>query len=168
MANYEALTHHLRNLKRNQIELGFSDLQQIIGRPLPKAAKSSSWWSNDAATGTSNGRSRAWLEADFNAELLPGRERISFVRRGYRIVWRNVDTVWLERDNLSEEEPADGRPAAEDLIRSIARVTAEACAKLGVESDMDDPEVARDVFGAAIEGLVKSRPPTRRGTKKTG
>ena len=167
MANYEALTRHLRNLKSNQIELGFGDLHQIIGRPLPKAAKSPSWWTNDAAAGTRNGRSRPWLEADFNAELLPGRTRVSFVRRGYRIVWRNADTVWLERNDLSEEEQAEARRAAENLIKSIARATVDACSKLGVEFDMDDPEVARDVFGAAIEGLFGSSTPAKKRTRQT-
>lgn len=168
MANYEALTHHLRNLKRNQIELGFGDLQQIIGRPLPKAAKSPSWWSNEAAGDTRKGRHRSWFQADFNAELQPGRERVSFVRRGYRIVWRNVDTVWLERDNLSAEEQAEARRAAENLIKSIARATVDACSKLGVEFDMDDPEVAHDVFGAVITGLFKSPTPAKKRARETG
>ena len=161
MANYKALTNYLRDLKCNQIELDFGAIQEIIGRPLPKAAKSQSWWSNDTPARNRNECSRPWLEADFNAELLPGRERVSFVRCGYRVIWCNADTIWLERGNLSEEERAEACRGAEGLIKSIARVTVDACTKLGVEFDMDDPEVARDVFGAVIDGLFKSPAPSK-------
>jgi hypothetical protein len=167
MANYEALMRHLRDLKSNHAELALTDIQRIIGRPLPKVARSPSWWSNDAAVGISNGRSRPWLDADFKAELLPGRDRVSFVRRGYRVVWRNVDTVWLAREDLSEEEQAEARRTAEGLIKSIARATVDACTSLGVEFDMDDPVVARDVFGAAIEGLFTSPALTKRRIEKS-
>jgi hypothetical protein len=166
MSNYEALEHYLRNLKCNHIELGFDRIEEIIGRPLPKAARSPAWWSNDPVADSRKGHRRPWLKADFNAELLPDRQRVSFVRRGCRIVWRKDDTIWLEPENLSEQELAQARQAADGLIKLIARITVDACNKLGVEFDMDDPEVARDVFGAVIEGLFRSASRFKRPTRQ--
>lgn len=40
----------------------------------------------------------------------------------------------------------------------MARATVDACHKLGIEFDMDDPEVARDVMKATFAGLLYSKP----------
>jgi hypothetical protein len=65
---------------------------------------------------------------------------------------------WIAPDNLTEEQIEEGRRALENLIRLLARASAEAFYKLGFEPDMNDPEVARDVMKATSEGLFYSAP----------
>ena len=67
-------------------------------------------------------------------------------------------TTWVTPENLTEEQLAEGRRALESLIKIMARATVDACDRLGIEFDMDDPEVARDVMKAAFEGLFLSKP----------
>lgn len=68
-------------------------------------------------------------------------------------------TTWATPENLTEEQLAEGRRELENLIKIMARATADACDRLGIEFDMDDPEVARDVMQAAFEGLSYSKVP---------
>lgn len=67
-------------------------------------------------------------------------------------------TRWVTPENLTEQQLEEARRALESLIKIMARATADACHKLGIEFDMDDPEVARDVMKATFEGLFYSRP----------
>ena len=67
-------------------------------------------------------------------------------------------TTWVTPENLTEEQVADARRALESLIKIMARATVDACDRLGIEFDMDDPEVARDVMKATFEGLFYSKP----------
>jgi hypothetical protein len=64
--------------------------------------------------------------------------------------------TWLTPENLTEEQIAEGRRAIENLIKVMARATVDACDRLGIEFDMDDPEVARDVMKATFDGLFCS------------
>ena len=67
-------------------------------------------------------------------------------------------TRWATPENLTEEQIAEARRALESLIKIMARATVDACHKLGIEFDMDDPAVARNVMKATFEGLFLSRP----------
>lgn len=72
-----------------------------------------------------------------------------------------TDVRYIERDNLTDEEMAGARRALEDLARILGRASADACHRLGVTFDMDDPQVAREVMMASFEALVFSRPQKR-------
>ncbi|HEX9963821.1 MAG TPA: hypothetical protein VGB04_02425 [Allosphingosinicella sp.] len=63
------------------------------------------------------------------------------------------DTRWVTPKNLTEEQIAEARRALDNLIRLMARAAVDASIRLGVEFDVDDPEVARDVMKATFEGL---------------
>jgi hypothetical protein len=76
-------------------------------------------------------------------------------------------TRWVTPENLTEEQMAEARRALESLIKIVARATVDACEKLGIQFDMDDPEVARDVMKATFEGLFLSRAQPRRSGKRT-
>ena len=56
---------------------------------------------------------------------------------------------------------AEAQQSRMELARILGRATAEACHKLRIDFDMDDPQVARDVIMAAFEGLALSRRPAR-------
>ena len=75
-------------------------------------------------------------------------------------------TTWVTPENLTEEQVADARRALESFIKIMARATVDACDRLGIEFDMDDPEVARDVMKATFEGLFLPKPASPRGGKK--
>lgn len=78
-----------------------------------------------------------------------------------------TDVRYIVRDNLTDEEIAESRRALEDLARILGRASAEACHRLGITFDMDDPQVAREVMMATFEGLVFSKP-QKRGTSAKG
>jgi hypothetical protein len=50
-------------------------------------------------------------------------------------------TRWVTPENLTEEQIAEARRALESLIKIMAPATVDACDRLGIEFDMDDPEV---------------------------
>lgn len=78
---------------------------------------------------------------------------------------QNLEPVkWVTPENLTEEQIAQGRQALENLIRHMARAAADASIRLGIEFDMDDPEVARDVMKATFEGLFRT--PSRTAARK--
>jgi len=70
-------------------------------------------------------------------------------------------------ESLSEEQIADTRRALEDLARALGRISARVCHEMGIQFDMDDPEVAREVMKMPFEGLFYSSPRSSRGRSRT-
>lgn len=70
---------------------------------------------------------------------------------------REPQVTYVVPENLTEELIAEARQSLIELARILGRATGEACHKRRIDFDMDDPQVARDVITAAIEGLVLSR-----------
>ena len=75
---------------------------------------------------------------------------------------REPRVTYRMAENLTEEQIAEARQSLMELAMILGRASAEACHKLGITFDMDDPQVARDVMMATFEGLVLSRPPARK------
>ena len=75
---------------------------------------------------------------------------------------REPQVTYVMQEKLTEEQIAEARQSLVELARILGRATAEACHKLRIDFDMDDPQVARDVIMAALEGLVRSRPSARK------
>ena len=71
-------------------------------------------------------------------------------------------TRWVAPENSTDEQVAEARRALEDLAKLLGRASANACHELGIRFDMDDPEVARGIMMATLEGLVLSRPKARK------
>jgi hypothetical protein len=68
-------------------------------------------------------------------------------------------------ENLTEEQIAEAKKSLHDIARLLGRVSAQVCHKMGIQFDMDDPEVAREVMRLTFEGVFYSAPPVR-STKK--
>lgn len=85
---------------------------------------------------------------------------------GHLAVPGGPQTRWVTPENLTEKQIAEARLALESLIKIMARITVDACHRRGIEFDMDDPEVARDVIKATFEGLFLSKPAPARRRKK--
>ena len=71
-------------------------------------------------------------------------------------------TRWVAPENPTDEQIAEARRALVELTRVLGRASARACHEMGISFDMDDPQVARDVMMATLEGLVLSRPRARK------
>jgi hypothetical protein len=66
------------------------------------------------------------------------------------------NTSWIVPEQPRDEEIAEGKQALENLVKSLARAAADACHNRGLEFDMDNPQVARDVMMARFQGLFLS------------
>lgn len=80
---------------------------------------------------------------------------------------RQPETRWIVPENLTEEEVAEGQKALEDLAKLLGRKSAEACIRLGITFDMDDPQVAHEVMLATFDALFlpQARRPATKQTK---
>lgn len=66
MSRYAPLTSHLRNAVGSRVPMSFSEIEKIIGGPLPASATNHrAWWSNNP---TNSVMTKAWLEAGFRSE----------------------------------------------------------------------------------------------------
>ncbi|HEX2560123.1 DUF7662 domain-containing protein [Phenylobacterium sp.] len=60
MSKYQGLSDHLSGQKGNEWRGGFDEVEQLLGAPLPKTARTGvAWWANDPA----KAQSKAWLGA---------------------------------------------------------------------------------------------------------
>lgn len=78
-----------------------------------------------------------------------------------------LETRWTVPENLTEEDIARARRAVQDLAKLLGRRTAQACVQLGIDFDMDDPQVAREVMMAAFDGLFRLPPRAKPAAKRT-
>lgn len=76
---------------------------------------------------------------------------------------REHDVHYVTRENLTEDQIAEAKEKLHEVAKLLGRVSAQVCHKMGIQFDMDDPEVAREVMKLTFEGLFYSSPPARRG-----
>ena len=79
MAKYDPLETYLTRRAFDEIELGFAEIERMIGDALPPSASRPFWWANEAK-GDGQVQRRAWREAGYDAFLLPA-SRVLFRRR---------------------------------------------------------------------------------------
>lgn len=78
MSKYEPLRRHLLASSELMLELRFTDIEEILGFPLPASARRhAAWWSNSDG---SHVQAQAWLGANFETTDvdIPG-ERLRFL-----------------------------------------------------------------------------------------
>ena len=80
MAKYDPLETYLVRRGSDELELGFADVERIIGEELPESSRRPQWWANETNPANSHVQCRAWRNAGYDAFLLP-RDRILFRRR---------------------------------------------------------------------------------------
>jgi hypothetical protein len=85
MGKYDALGVFLRRWRiRNDaegVELGFAQIENIIGGLLPRGAAEPEWWCANGHADRDAPRRRAWLEAGFEAVAKIKAERVYFRKR---------------------------------------------------------------------------------------
>lgn len=63
MSKYLPLRNYLRRQEEKAVNLSFSEIQKVIGAPLPASAyRYASWWAN---TPKYTPQSRAWMDAGY-------------------------------------------------------------------------------------------------------
>lgn len=79
MAKYDALQYFLEKVPESAIPMTFSEIEKLIGAPLPASSrKHRAWWSNNP---TNNVMTHAWLGAGFeSADVDLAAERLVFRR----------------------------------------------------------------------------------------
>lgn len=80
MPKYTPLYDYLRRKPQSEIELSFVQVERIIKSPLPNSAALPQWWANKQSPASRHVQCSAWLDAGFEAFLMPG-ERVVFKRR---------------------------------------------------------------------------------------
>lgn len=79
---------------------------------------------------------------------------------------REPEVRYVVPENLTEEQIADARRALEDLAKALGRVSARVCHEMGIQFDMDDPEVAREVMKMTFEAMFLFAPTKRQRAPK--
>lgn len=109
MGVYDPLNQYPASSKEDVIKMTFSEIENLLGRPLPKSAsKYSAWWENEGRLGysspNSHSHARAWLDAGYKvAKLDIGGMGVTFIR----------DNVTLPKN-----VPTQKRPISEDKQRA--------------------------------------------------
>lgn len=101
MAKYAALQYFLESMPAPAIPMTFSEIEKVIGAPLPASSrKHRAWWSNNP---TNNVMTHAWLGAGFeSADVDLAAERLVFRRR--TAMRAQVPTVKGETPTATGEE----------------------------------------------------------------
>lgn len=93
-SKYAGLYEHLRLHPEPSVRLTMPEIEEILGAPLPGAARSSrGFWSNRRG----GHQSSAWLEAGFHVQEIDlDGERIGFVRRSraYKVRMESGEVRW--------------------------------------------------------------------------
>jgi hypothetical protein len=78
MSKYQPLSDRLRGHPADEWRTSFSEIEEVLGFPLPKGARGRAWWANDEA----RPHSRAWAAQGWGAhEVDPVQGAVTF-RRG--------------------------------------------------------------------------------------
>ena len=130
-SKYDPLRDHLLSREMIEVPMSFSDIEAVIGTPLPaKAARHPAWWSNNTSNNT---MTKIWLDAGFRTE------RVDIGAR--RLVFRKIPKP-STRPGRSPQEitsaPAPKRKGAGGLLeRARAALSATVYIHNGV--DLTDP-----------------------------
>ncbi|MCY4245565.1 MAG: hypothetical protein OXU29_00930 [Gammaproteobacteria bacterium] len=74
---YAPLHAHLKSLDREEWRTSFSEVEQILGQPLPRSARKFRWW----WANTNHRQSMYWAAAGWQTKKVDlAREKIAFVR----------------------------------------------------------------------------------------
>jgi hypothetical protein len=78
--DYEALREYLARQTLSELTLGFEEIEQIIGGPLPRASHRASWWDSLRSPQEKMPQREACLAAGYVATRLPDGQGVRFRR----------------------------------------------------------------------------------------
>jgi hypothetical protein len=80
MAKYDPLRKHLSRRNGAEVVMTFDEVERVIGAMLPKSASLTAWWGNETSPDGRHVQCRAWLDAGYEAVLMPGGGKVRFSR----------------------------------------------------------------------------------------
>lgn len=77
-SSYAAIGSHLKGVEGDEVTLGFDEIEQVIGRQLPKSAhRHRAWWANT----DTHSQALTWLSAGWKVESADlDQQTVTFVR----------------------------------------------------------------------------------------
>lgn len=112
MSKYVPLNEHLYSMAAESVLLTFSQIEEILGTPLPQSArKHAAWWANNP---TGHSHCRAWFDAGWrssNVDLVS--ETVEFVRvsdggaRLVKSIWGVLKNSATVKDPTSLAAPTE-------------------------------------------------------------
>ena len=125
MGKYEPLSTHLGAASANEWSATFTQVEQILGFPLPPSArKHREWWSNQAGAGHS--QARGWQDAGWQVwKVELGGEMVIFRRRAIENSGRGV---WLSErvDELIDQASIYlGTQDREEIVKEALKALCE-------------------------------------------
>jgi hypothetical protein len=116
MSKYSPLADFLRAQQRDEVRMTFSEIERIIGSPLPRSHHYRAWWSNNSFNSV---MTKVWLDAGFrSAEVDIKRRRLVFRKVGSQTPGHPSTTTEgkaVERAAVSKRHPRFG--ALKGLVR---------------------------------------------------
>ncbi len=80
MNDYDALRDYLTKQKQQELVLSFEEIEEIVGRALPRAAQRASWWDSLRSPQQQMPQREACLAAGFVATRMPDGRSVRFAR----------------------------------------------------------------------------------------
>jgi hypothetical protein len=81
MSVYDPLRRELERVQGQTVRLAFSEIEALLGRPLPASAyKFSAWWGNESSRKAGHTQTMAWLGAGFKAKVSLKQRTVEFHR----------------------------------------------------------------------------------------
>jgi DNA-binding XRE family transcriptional regulator len=92
---YWPLFNYLQQSDQAEVTLSFSEVENLLGGPLPESArKSRAWWSNRSSSAL---QASAWMEAGYHVEALNlEQEQVTFRKpvRVYKVERKGETVLW--------------------------------------------------------------------------
>jgi hypothetical protein len=108
MGKYSPLADFLRAQRRDEVPMTFTEIERIVGSPLPRSHRYRSWWSNNSFNSV---MTKVWLDAGFrSADVDIKRRKLVFRKIGPQRPEGKVD-----RAAVSSRHPMFG--ALKGLVR---------------------------------------------------
>jgi hypothetical protein len=79
MGIYDPLRDHLNKQRTKEFILTFLEIENVIGRHLPKSADRPQWWANQ--TDGVRPQRDAWRDAGYEAFLIKGSDKVRFCKK---------------------------------------------------------------------------------------
>ena len=67
-SKYDSLKRHLAQSGRGPLRMSFSEVERVLGFPLPKSARTYDAWWLDKSANTTHSHAKAWLDAGRQVE----------------------------------------------------------------------------------------------------
>lgn len=81
MPKYKPLYDYLRRKPGPEVEMSLVQIERVIGAMLPNSASRPQWWANERSSETRHVQCSAWLDAGYEAFLLP-EDQVVFRKSG--------------------------------------------------------------------------------------